>query len=966
MTTPATILIVEDNPASLRMLRAILESEGYIVVEAVDGATALAAAERQLPDLVVQDLNLPDMDGFELLQRLRSVVGGVELPILALSGYLGRLDETRAGEAGFSALLVKPIQRTHALESIRACLPQMGGASSGDGTGRHLLVVDDDAVQLKLTRIHFTQLGFAVTTASGGSDALATARALRPDVVMTDVFMPDIDGFQLCLELRRDPELSRLPVVLVSAQYNSDADSDLARRVGANALVRRTPDFDECLPAIIEALRHGPMEPTEEPTDALQLKHARMVIQQLERQATTMAGLAQRSALQGAQLSLLSGVTDALTQNTDVDAAVRDVLASTLDAAGISKGALMLRDAGGVLQLRQCVGFSEADRTRLQDFFGHLPLLERIVQNGTSVSIPSRLIPEAPSAEILAAARLAAVHIVPLMSEGQSVGALIIGVARTDVTSDDSIAFARAVGHQIVQSLELTRSVARLSDSEARYRNLLDSAQDAIAVLTPDGVIRELNHRWVEILGRPKEQIVGHHIREFAPLGAQHDNSRVLAEAASSGTIRTPPVEIAKHDGSIVLLEFSTTTIDVGDGRLLMTIGRDVTEQQLLEQQLRQSQKLEAVGQLAGGVAHDFNNVLTAILGFCELLMEELDPGGRQHADVVQIQKAGERAASLTRQLLAFSRKQILQPAVLDPNALIRNLEPMLQRLIVETIDVSASLKRDIGRVRMDPTQLEQILINLAVNAGDAMPNGGKLTIETTEATLDRHYQQSHVPVVPGDYVAVIVSDTGDGMDEATKRHIFEPFFTTKGVGKGTGLGLSTVYGIVKQSGGYVWVYSELGLGTTFKIYLPRIAGPLEGSSEAAPTSHEPSVGVETVLLVEDDEAVRRLTREVLQRSGYRVLEAGNPREAFQVASDCGEPIDLLLTDVVMPESEGLPLFDRLSKTRNGLRVLYMSGYADEAVVRHGVLAAGFPFLQKPFTPQVLARKVRAVLDAPQ
>jgi CheY-like chemotaxis protein len=217
---------------------------------------------------------------------------------------------------------------------------------------------------------------------------------------------------------------------------------------------------------------------------------------------------------------------------------------------------------------------------------------------------------------------------------------------------------------------------------------------------------------------------------------------------------------------------------------------------------------------------------------------------------------------------------------------------------------------------------------------------------------------------VPGDYVAVIVSDTGEGMDEATKRHIFEPFFTTKGIGKGTGLGLSTVYGIVKQSGGYVWVYSEPRQGTTFKIYLPRIADALDGSSKAAPTSHEPSLGVETVLLVEDDEAVRRLTREVLQRSGYRVLEAGNPREAFQVASDCGEPIDLLLTDVVMPESEGLPLFDRLSETRHGLRVLYMSGYADEAVVRHGVLATGTPFLQKPFTPQVLARKVRAVLDA--
>jgi PAS domain S-box-containing protein len=964
MTTPATILIVEDNPASLRMLRAILESEGYTVIEAVDGAMALAAAERRLPDLVVQDLNLPDMDGFELLHRLRGLVGGIELPILALSGYLGRLEESRAGDAGFSALLVKPIQRTHALESIRACLPRTGDVAGHAGKGKRLLIVDDDAVQLKLTRIYFAQLGFVVSSATGGSEALATARAERPDVIMSDVFMPDVDGFQLCLELRRDPDLSRMPVVLVSAQYNSSADSELARRVGANALVRRTPDFDECLPAIVEALRQGSVEPTEEPTEALQLKHARAVIQQLERQATAMAGLAQRSALQAAQLSLLSGVTDALTQNTDVDTAVRDVLASTLDAAGISKGALMLPDNAGVLQLRQCVGFSDADRTRLQDFFGHLALLERIVSAGTSVSIPSRSIPEAESVDILTAARLAAVHVMPLMSKGQSVGALIIGAARTDVTSDDSIAFARAVGHQIVQSLELSRTVARLSESEARYRNLLESAHDAIAVLTSDGVILELNNRWVEILGQSKEQVVGHHIREFAPLGGRHDDSRMFEDATSSGPTRTPPLEVSRPDGSIVLLEFSTTAVDVGGRRLLMTIGRDVTEQQQLEQQLRQAQKLEAVGQLAGGVAHDFNNVLTAILGFCELLMEEMDPHGHQYADVLQIKKAGERAASLTRQLLAFSRKQILQPAVLDPNTLIRNLEPMLRRLIIESIDLSVSLRPDLGRVRIDPIQLEQILMNLAVNAADAMPDGGRLTIETADAALDREYQQHHVPVVPGDYVAVIVSDTGNGMDEATRRHIFEPFFTTKGVGKGTGLGLSTVYGIVKQSGGYVWVYSEPGQGTTFKIYLPRIAEAADGSPEAAPTSREVPVGTETVLVVEDDEAVRELTKEILQRSGYRVFDAGNPREAIQVASECGAAIDLLLTDVVMPESEGLPLFERLAKSRPALRVLYMSGYADEAVVRHGVLAAGTPFLQKPFTPHVLARKVRAVLDA--
>jgi CheY-like chemotaxis protein len=267
--------------------------------------------------------------------------------------------------------------------------------------------------------------------------------------------------------------------------------------------------------------------------------------------------------------------------------------------------------------------------------------------------------------------------------------------------------------------------------------------------------------------------------------------------------------------------------------------------------------------------------------------------------------------------------------------------------------------------VRIDPTQLEQILVNLAVNAGDAMPLGGKLTIETADVTLDEHYQLSHTPVVPGEYVALTVSDTGTGMDAATKRRIFEPFFTTKEVGKGTGLGLSTVYGIVKQSGGYIWVYSEPGEGTTFKIYLPRVMEVAEESLEAAASGPEVHGGTETLLVVEDDEAVRLLAREALERSGYRVLVAGNPREAEQVASACAGPIDLLLTDVIMPESEGAPLIERLMKTRPALRVLYMSGYADAAIVHHGVLAEGTPFLQKPFTPHALTRRVRGVLDAP-
>jgi two-component system cell cycle sensor histidine kinase/response regulator CckA len=402
------------------------------------------------------------------------------------------------------------------------------------------------------------------------------------------------------------------------------------------------------------------------------------------------------------------------------------------------------------------------------------------------------------------------------------------------------------------------------------------------------------------------------------------------------------------------------------DGKPLRLLGiaMDIDERKSLEDQLRQSQKLEAIGQLAGGVAHDFNNVLTVILGFSELLMERLCPDDPGCADLLEIKKAGARATGLTRQLLAFSRKQILQPKVLDVNALIGGMEPMLRQLIVEHVELTVSLTAQAALIKMDPTQLEQILVNLAVNAADAMPRGGKLTIETANVTLDEHYQQRHLPVTPGDYVMLAVRDTGVGMDEATSRRIFEPFFTTKDIGKGTGLGLATVYGIVKQSGGDIWVSSEPGRGTTFKIYLPHVPAGAPSSMERSSEPGGASRGSETVLLVEDDEAVRLLARVTLERIGYRVLQAGNPKEAARLAAEFAGPIHLLLSDVIMPESEGPPLLDRLVRVRPAVRVLYMSGYAGEAV-RHVLLVEGTPFLQKPFTPHALSQKVREVLDAP-
>jgi PAS domain S-box-containing protein len=389
-------------------------------------------------------------------------------------------------------------------------------------------------------------------------------------------------------------------------------------------------------------------------------------------------------------------------------------------------------------------------------------------------------------------------------------------------------------------------------------------------------------------------------------------------------------------------------------------IGTDISDRKSLEAQFRQAQKMEAVGQLAGGVAHDFNNLLTAILGYSNFVIDTFGPQDRRRADLEEVIKAGQRAAALTRQLLAFSRRQVLQPSAVDLNGLVTGMRQMLSRLIGEHVDLVPILAPDLGAVRADPGQLEQVLMNLVVNARDAMPSGGRLAIETANVELDESFMQD-VVIHPGSYVMLAVSDSGIGMDEATKQQLFEPFFTTKDPGKGTGLGLATVYGIVKQSGGYIWVFSEPGKGATFKVYLPRASGDIE--VEKSTVSEEMAVGTETVLIVEDEEAVRLLTRRILEEAGYRVFDAANPEQAEALFAQNRNLFNLLVTDVIMPGSSGPKLFERLAQLRPDLKVLYVSGYTDDTIVHQGQLDPGVALLQKPFTADALNRRIREVLD---
>jgi PAS domain S-box-containing protein len=489
---------------------------------------------------------------------------------------------------------------------------------------------------------------------------------------------------------------------------------------------------------------------------------------------------------------------------------------------------------------------------------------------------------------------------------------------------------------------------------------------DAVVIVNEDGEIVYVNSRTEQVFGYPRDDLLGQPVGILVPerFREQHRIHRIGYIAAPRVRPMGAGLDLygRRRDGREFPVEISLSPLEGPRGRLVASFIRDVSERRNLEAQLRQAQKMEGIGRLAGGVAHDFNNLLTVIMGQCDLLLRRLSKGDATRRPVDEIRSAGERAASLTRQLLAFSRRKVLEPKVLDLNTVVTGMVPMLRRLIGEDIDLATALDPDLGPVRTDPGQIEQVIMNLAVNARDAMPRGGKITIETANVALDEGYARHHVAVRPGPYVRLSVSDTGVGMDAATQARIFEPFFTTKEPGKGTGLGLATVYGVVKQSGGSIWVYSEPGQGTTFKIYLPRVGEAVEAAAPAE-SLPAPRRGAETVLLVEDEGGVRAVAREILETQGYTVLEAASPRDALQICERHEGEIHLLLTDAVMPEMNGATLAARAAALRPGMRVLYMSGYPPDAIAHYGVLDVGVAYLQKPFTVQSLATKIREVLD---
>jgi PAS domain S-box-containing protein len=951
-TTPAgagqaLILVVEDNPATRKTLRLSLESDGHLVVEAPDARTAMRLADERTPDLVLQDLCLPDLDGIELVHRLRAQPRLADVPILCITGFLTRFDETRATQGGFTGLLVKPIDPIELSATVRGHLERRAAPVDAVSGGRRVLLVDDNGPQRRLTQLILQRAGFAVTAAADGVQALAAARAAQPDIIVSDVLMPELDGFELCLAVRQDPALATVPVVLLSSHYVEELDRSLARRVGASHLLARTPELHGLTEAVAAALA-APVPAADRHADAVRKEHDRRVLWQLERQVEQNAGLAQRCSIQAAQLAVLAGTAEALSGNRPLGAALDDVLAACLDMAGVSKGALYQLGRGG-LRLTACVGFADNERAEVEGCFGQYAMLAA-ASHGHGIRIPPA--PRDPSTgQLLVRMGVTSALVVPVTWGSHVTGVLVLGARSQDLSPDESLAFARVLGVQLAQAISLGQTFERVVKAEQRYRALMEGATDLVTVLTTDGVVIEMNRRWEDVLQLPREQLVGRQLTELTP---QDDAAALAAYRTSLTRGGDAAIRLRRGDGTEVAVELSSVLIDVDNETVVLTIGRDVTEKMRAQSQLMVSDRMASLGMLAAGVAHEINNPLAAVIMNLELALREVTratqpgPSSALGEELSDAREAAARVRNIVRDLRMFSHSERDE---VGPVA-IHDVFDSVTRMAANEIRHRARLRtayQTVPPVHANSSRLGQVFLNLVMNAAQAIDEGHA---ESNEIVLSTSLDDAG-------RVLVEVSDTGSGIAPEVMRRLFTPFVTTKPVGVGTGLGLSICQRIVEQIGGEISVHSVVGAGTTVRVRLPVSASlppPATIASPVLASSHRRG----RILAIDDEAIIARSIRRICAGE-HEVVALTRAAEAVALIQQ-GERFDVILCDLMMPQMTGMDLHAAIAAIDAGQaqRMIFMTGGAFTPRAQTFLEGIENLRIEKPFDPQQL----RAVVNA--
>lgn len=926
MATPLRVLILEDQEIDARLVLRELQSAGFDAQwKRVQTELDYAASLSPNLDVILADFSLPQFNALRALELVKQ--RDLDVPFIIISGSIGEDLAVQALQMGAQDYLLKDRlgrlgpairraleskrlrdQRRRAEEQLRVLSQALSAAANG------ILITDADG-KIFWVNPAFTEItGYSLDEVCGQNPRFLKS-GQHPPAFYDELWRTILDGKVWTGEIinrRKDgtlyhAEQTITPVRDAGRQVSCfiGIQQDVSERKAAEAALRERASLASLISDVGLALAKG---------DTLH--------------------------------EILEQCTDSLVRN--IDAALARIWT--------------LNEADNVLELQASSGlYTHIDGAHARVPVGKLEIGLIALKKSPHLTNDVAHDPRIGDPAWAQREGMVAFAGYPLVLEDRVVG--VMAVFARQPLSQSTLQAMASVASQIALGISRKQAEAYLRETNEKLQSLVRAAPLGIMILDREARVHQWNPAAERIFGWSEAEVLGKPSPSIPPAERAafektlESDWRGIAQANSRSTR-------LRKDGSVVDVSIWTAPLRDRQGRIVasLRIFADITDRLRLEEQFRQAQKMEAIGRLAGGVAHDFNNILTVISGFCDVALEGVAQHDPVVNDIVEIKKASDRAASLTRQLLAFSRRQILSPKVLDLNSLIRDMEKMLARILGEDIDLRMALQERLSCIEADPGQIEQVLLNLAVNARDAMPGGGQLFIETKDTVIDPAYAQLHLDAVPGEYVMLAVSDTGVGMNEDTRSHLFEPFFTTKSEGKGTGLGLATIYGIVKQSRGTISVYSEPGRGTSFKIYFPRLdsSGVANKLDTARPAA---AGGSETILVAEDEETLRGLAVRVLGKCGYRVLSASDGAEAMNIVETHDGPIHMLLTDVVMPKAGGRQVAERAVRKFPEIKVLYISGYTDDSVVVNGVLEAEIAFLQKPFSPDALVRKVRHVLD---